>query len=829
LLGSRDPYHCESTKLDGQWLDTPHANGSRYPFWSWQPTGCLLHQYSSEDILACVEDKKIVFAGDSTVRQIYWATLRKMKGNYILASKHESQSLTFAETGIKFIWDPFLNSTDTYDELKRYRDAKTGEGPQKGSPALILLGTGAWISRHFDMADGIEKYRDTIDNVSQYTSFPSSLSSTLATSRSAEVGDQAFLQPVQVPIYDFLEGIRKETIIPGEVEAMNTYLQDTSLRNNVLWSYLAMTGQEPLDALEPTGFHCIDSIADAKADVLLNLRCNAKLDKLNGYPHDRTCCSNYKRRVDVQLGFIVIGATLFTLAFWGFIAKTQNETRDAIFVMSASVFYCFSADRTEVFNHFQKHFENAEFIFLSGLVLLAGLLSLRRSGSLTAVGTRKDQAFLSRDQTEEWKGWMQFAILLYHWTGASSVLWIYKTIRLMVASYLFLIGFGHTCFFLQKGDYGFKRLATVLIRLNLLSCVLPYIMGTDYMFYYFAPLATFWFGVVWCTMRVFASRNSFTAFVLIKIFLAAILVNLSIELSTFDLIFRGLETFCRISWDVYEWKFRLGLDRYIVFVGMTVAVLYEGYRGAVVSNTLPRAFQWLRIITIIASLIAIPFVQAVYQGFGTKQLSNANHPLLAIIPVLAYVVLRNAASSVRNFHSAIFAWLGAFSLETFTLQCHIWLAADTKGLLSLGIFHSDGSLLGGRWRDFVVLTPLFFWVSWKVSAATSIITAWVVQEYDSEENEKASLEAGLIESLSSLGVLMRVKRILWPRDLRLRVCVLLVAMWALNMVNSISLTLVLSSQANIPCRFHLEDRLIDFVIDIMKETAAYRRSLMIEP
>lgn len=79
---------------------------------------------------------------------------------------------------------------------------------------------------------------------------------------------------------------------------------------------------------------------------------------------------------------------------------------------------------------------------------------------------------------------MQALILLYHYTGASKVLWAYKMVRILAASYLFLAGYGHTQYFLTTGDFTFKRVCGVLVRLNLLSVLLADTMETDYSLYY---------------------------------------------------------------------------------------------------------------------------------------------------------------------------------------------------------------------------------------------------------------------------------------------------------------------------------------------------------
>jgi len=73
-------------------------------------------------------------------------------------------------------------------------------------------------------------------------------------------------------------------------------------------------------------------------------------------------------------------------------------------------------------------------------------------------------------------GWMQLVILIYHMTGASGILPIYMHIRVLVSAYLFLSGYGHFCYFWQRGDAGLVRFFQVLF-VNYASGLLEMILS----------------------------------------------------------------------------------------------------------------------------------------------------------------------------------------------------------------------------------------------------------------------------------------------------------------------------------------------------------------
>lgn len=475
-------------------------------------------------------------------------------------------------------------------------------------------------------------------------------------------------------------------------------------------------------------------------------------------------------------------------------------------VLALALCYSYLADRTHFFSKSQKLYSPLDFRNMCLVAIVLGILSLRRSVSKTTT----DQPFLSRDQTEEWKGWMQFGILIYHYTGASRTLEIYKVIRILVASYLFLTGFGHTVYFYKKADFSFRRCASVLVRLNMLSCLLPYIMKTDYLFYYFAPLITFWFLVIYFTMKAGCSRNLSTGFLLGKILISAMLVTALIRIpGILEGGFFVLERTCHIHWNLKEWRFRLQLDSYIVYVGMIYGIYFVRIsavlRGDHKDNRLLYRFircYWLqiRLSAIATSFLAVPLFWHFEHRSKDKYTHNAWVPYVSWVPILSFVFLRNCSRHTRNFHFAIFSWLGRHSLETFTLQFHIWLAGDTKGLLAFRLFGPKTSIYG-RWLDFVFITIIFFWLSCHVAAATATVTAWIVGSSTGEMEDEGEIQLELPRTKSraelkghtnhnvydkmdgatiSFGGLNRLVK----RDLRVRVVIILGVMWILNVVSA---------------------------------------------
>ena len=456
----------------------------------------------------------------------------------------------------------------------------------------------------------------------------------------------------------------------------------------------------------------------------------------------------------------------------------------ALTVVALALCLCYCADRTQLLNKVHKRHSLNDFTIMALVVVALGILSIRPSvAPLVVQGqqstTRKtDQPFLSRDQTDEWKGWMQFLILAYHYTGTSKVLGIYKIIRILVGSYLFMTGFGHTAFFYRKADYSLRRLATTLIRLNLLSCMLPYVMRTDYLFYYFAPLSSMWYAIIYLTMRIGHERSKSVHFLIGKILVSAIVVTGLVRVpGILEVIFQCLEKTANIHWNVTEWRFRVGLDLYIVYVGMLSAIAFiKISRSEYLKSWI--SFAPLRRLAMLAALVILGVLWIALGSITEKPEYNSWVPYISFLPILSFVVLRNCSRYLRNYYSSIFAWLGRYSLETFTLQYHIWLAADTKGILSMGIDR--------RW-EFAPLTIIFLWVSWHVGHATDVVTKWIVEPSegsDDDQLETSRSDVALPRMNGLKGERMTYRRFInvfeLRNGLRVRLSIILFGMWVLN-------------------------------------------------
>jgi hypothetical protein len=123
--------------------------------------------------------------------------------------------------------------------------------------------------------------------------------------------------------------------------------------------------------------------------------------------------------------------------------------------------------------------------------------------------------------------------------------------------------------------------------------------------------------------------------------------------------------------------------------------------------------------SIIASAVALVWFFVFELSQPSKFTYNKWHPYISVVPVLAFIILRNATTILRSASSRFFCFIGTCSLETFILQFHFWLAADTKGILLF--------IPGTKWRplNLVFSTIMFVWLSHKVAGATAELTSWI--------------------------------------------------------------------------------------------------------
>ncbi|KAJ2551136.1 hypothetical protein EV175_003803 [Coemansia sp. RSA 1933] len=656
----------------------------------WQPQGCTLKQYKQPDIQQCLGTSTALFVGDSSVRNKFFALARAIDPKYVPTSQkaHEDISVAWpppstsdaaggaAMVAARFMWDPYLNRTDVYEELK-----------SGGAHTVAVVGSGLWYLRHRAAGSGgIDAWRKAIDRISELSN--------------------VYVSPLPPIVPQLLSPERRATLDAESIHWMNEYMGSPGARLNVFSSWNLMTmPEETVD-----GLHYSDRIEDRAIGVLLNRICN-KITVPTHAPFRTTCCFAYPRP-----SWLVVCAALLTCAVIPALLFSQMRSRDGrlpsaetlqqMAVFGAVLLLMYVCDRTPVFDKLQKQFIAWVFWALVGASAAWGAGTW---GSDKGAG-----GFLGRAQTDEWKGWMQLLILAYHVTNASTVSAIYNPVRVLVAMYLFMTGYGHCFFFHKKADYGLRRLTAVLLRTNVLAVALAYTMGTSYMDYYFAPLSSAWVLVVWLTMRV-APQTNRTHLVWLKIAVSAVAakaVNDWWHLWPF-----GLLRHLGVTWSQREWEFRFGTDIFIVYWGMATAIVVLHHGAQLQAHARWAQMQRWAVAASVAGLLWY----AVFELTRADKFAyNAWHPYVSVVPVLSFVALRNSSEYLRAHSSSGFRFVGLISLELFIAQFHLFLAADTKAVLVL----TDSRLW---WFVNLALVGLVFFVMCRLLGnASTAICAWLM-------------------------------------------------------------------------------------------------------
>ncbi|XP_044101983.1 N-acetylneuraminate 9-O-acetyltransferase isoform X2 [Neovison vison] len=497
--------------------------------------------------------------------------------------------------------------------------------------------------------------------------------------------------------------------------------------------------------------HVIVAGAATSAMILMNVCCNKILK-----PVDGSCCQPRPPLTLIQK----LAACFFTLSIIGYLIfyiihrnahrknkpctdlESGEEKKNIINTpvspleillqsfckLGLIMAYFYMCDRANLFMKENKFYTHSTFFIPIIYILVLGVFYNENT---------KETKVLNREQTDEWKGWMQLVILIYHISGASTFLPVYMHIRVLVAAYLFQTGYGHFSYFWIKGDFGIHRVCQVLFRLNFLVVVLCIVMDRPYQFYYFVPLVTVWFMVIYVTLALWpqiiqkkANGNCFWHFgLLLKLaFLLLCICFLAYSQGAFEKIFSlwPLSKCFELKGNVYEWWFRWRLDRYVVFHGMLFAFIYlalqkrqilsEGKGEPLFSNKISNFLLFISVVSFLTYSIWA-------SSCKNKAECNELHPSVSVVQILAFILIRNIPGYARSVYSSFFAWFGKISLELFICQYHIWLAADTRGILVL--------IPGNPMLNIIVSTFIFVCVAHEISQITNDLAQIIIPKDNS--------------------------------------------------------------------------------------------------
>jgi hypothetical protein len=244
--------------------------------------------------------------------------------------------------------------------------------------------------------------------------------------------------------------------------------------------------------------------------------------------------------------------------------------------------------------------------------------------------------------------------------------------------------YGHFSYFWYKGDYSLQRLCQVLFRLNVLTLLLCLTMNHRYQNYYFVPLISFCFLMVYSTMAIWpritaalAEDSNSNMWMMVAKILGLFVICLFLwqQEKVFDALFSWwpiIEIFQTEDGGVQEWRFRSGLDRLAVVFGLLFGLgVFVANQKQWISQSNPMLLPLpIAIVSLACSFLGFVAYAIFSSTCPNKPECNAVHSWLSIVPIVSFILIRNIPQQLRSCYSLIHNWVGKISLEVLSILTH---------------------------------------------------------------------------------------------------------------------------------------------------------------